>query len=112
MVCKPYRPPVRRFASDDSWWIRRLRSRISWRSRVSRALASLLVLLAAAGLTAAVLAHRHHPFRRGSVRFSGCSVRLVLAECTRVAVPTDPRRPDGPRPAAQPERECDRGQQE
>jgi pimeloyl-ACP methyl ester carboxylesterase len=61
-----------------------------------RALVAVLVCVAAAGTALAIASRSDGGFHRGSVRFSACQVDLVAADCGRLSVPEDPRRPGGP----------------
>jgi pimeloyl-ACP methyl ester carboxylesterase len=55
-------------------------------------LAAALVGAVAAGIVALVN-RSDERFHRGSVRFAPCRIRLVAAQCGRLAVPEDPQRP-------------------
>jgi pimeloyl-ACP methyl ester carboxylesterase len=60
-------------------------------------LAAALVLAAVAAGIVAVVNRPDGRFHRGSVRFAPCRIRLVAAQCGRLAVPEDPQRPGGRR---------------
>jgi pimeloyl-ACP methyl ester carboxylesterase len=64
-----------------------------------RGVATALVAgIVAAGIVVAVdRSDDGRRFHRGSVQFAPCRIRLVAAQCGRLAVPEDPQRPDGRR---------------
>ena len=62
-----------------------------------RTLMGAVVLAAIVAAVLAVESRTAGGFHRGSVEFAPCRIRLVAAQCARLAVPEDPRRPDGRR---------------
>jgi len=64
--------------------------RVVWLRRTA---VTALFLAAAAAVVVAVVTRPDHRFHRGSVPFAPCRIRLVAAQCGRLAVPEDPRRP-------------------
>lgn len=68
--------------------------RVVW---LRRTLVTALVLAAVAAAIVAVITRPDGRFHRGSVQFAPCRIRLVAAQCGRLAVPEDPHRPGGRR---------------
>ena len=68
--------------------------RVVW---LRRTLMTVLVLVAVAAVIVAVATRPDGRFHRGSVPFAPCRIRLVAAQCARLAVPEDPQRPGGRR---------------
>src|SRR4051794_39862291 len=63
--------------------------------RLRRSIVTVAVLAGAAAAAVAVVTRPDGGFRRGSVSFAPCRIRLVAARCGRLAVPQDPARPHG-----------------
>ena len=64
--------------------------RVVWLRRTA---VTALFLAAVAAVVVAGVTRPDHRFHRGSVPFAPCRIRLVAAQCGRLAVPEDPRRP-------------------
>jgi pimeloyl-ACP methyl ester carboxylesterase len=86
------------FLYDASVRKEQLRASLARARRVvwfRRTLVTVLVVAAVAAVVVAVVTRPGGRFHRGSVRFAPCRIRLVAAQCGRLAVPEDPRRPGG-----------------